>query len=204
MDRRQLLTGSALLVLGTQVTGVAAQTPSSETKTFVLVPGSSFGSWVWRKVEPKLTAKGHRVFSVTNTGLGERAHLLTRDVNLETFVNDVIGVLKYNDITDAVLVGHSFAGVTITAVADRVPERIRHLVYVDAVILENGKSFFDQLPPEAKARAQKAAQDFSGGITTPTNPDTSKNPLGARIWGAGCVNDGREHGIWASMVRFAG
>jgi pimeloyl-ACP methyl ester carboxylesterase len=179
MDRRQLLTGSALLAIGAQVTGAAAQAPTGENKTFVLVPGASFGGWVWRKVEPKLVSAGHRVFSVTNTGLGERVHLMSREVNLETFINDVIGILKYNDINDAILVGHSFAGVTITAVADRVPERIKHLVYLDAVILENGKSFFDQFPPESKARAQKAAQDFSGGVTTPTNPpDVVRKNLG--------------------------
>jgi pimeloyl-ACP methyl ester carboxylesterase len=170
MNRRQLLTGSAVLALGAQMTGVAAQTPAAEKKTFVLVPGAGWGAWVWRRVEPKLQAAGHRVFSVTNTGLGERSHLLTRDVNLETFIKDVIAILTYNDITDAVLVGHSFGGVTITGVADAVPQKIRHLVYLDAVVLENGKSSFDYVPPEAKARTQKAAQDSSGGLTVPLGP----------------------------------
>lgn len=167
IDRRKFLTGSALLAFTTQVRGSSAQAPSPEKKTYVLVPGAFWGGWVWRKVEPKLQSAGHRVFSVTNTGLGERSHLLTRDVNLDTFVKDVLGVFTYNDITNAVLVGHSLAGVTITAVADAIPERIHHLVYLDAAVLEPGKSFFDYIAPEARARLQKVAQDSSGGITLP-------------------------------------
>ena len=179
MDRRQLLQGSALLAFATHVTGASAQAPSPEKKTYVLVPGAFWGAWVWRKVEPKLQSAGHRVFSITNTGLGERSHLLSREVNLDTFVKDVLGVFTYNDITNAVLVGHSFAGVTITAVADAIPERIRHLVYLDAIVLEPGKSAFDYSVPEARARSQKAAQDSSGGITIPPNPpEATKKNLG--------------------------
>jgi pimeloyl-ACP methyl ester carboxylesterase len=179
MDRRQLLKGSALVAVATQVTGASAQAPTSDKKTYVLVPGAFFGGWVWRKVEPKLQSADHRVFSVTNTGLGERSHLLSREVNLETFVKDVLGVFTYNDISNAVLVGHSFAGVTITAVADAIPERIRHLVYLDAIVLEAGKSYFDQFPPDAKARVQKAAQDSSNGVTIPFNPpEVVKKSLG--------------------------
>jgi len=81
MDRRQLLTGSALLAFGLHVTSASAQAPSPEKKTYVLVPGAFWGAWVWRKVEPKLQSAGHRVFSITNTGLGERSHLLSREVN---------------------------------------------------------------------------------------------------------------------------
>jgi len=170
IDRRKLLAGSALFAFTAQVTGASAQALSPEKKTYVLVPGASWGAWVWRKVEPKLEPAGHRVFSVTNTGLGERSHLLTREVNLDTFVKDVINIFTFNDITNAVLVGHSFAGVTITAVADAIPERIRHLVYLDSIVLEPGKSAFDYSAPEARARSQKAAQDSSGGITLPLNP----------------------------------
>src|SRR3954471_24225674 len=107
MNRRQLLAGCALASFA--ASGATAQAPSSEKKTYVLVPGAFWGGWVWRKVEPKLQSAGHRVFCVTNTGLGERSHLLTREVNLDTFVKDVVGVFTYNDITNAVLVGHSFA-----------------------------------------------------------------------------------------------
>lgn len=170
MDRRQLLTGSALLAFATQLAGASAQGQSSEKRTYVLVPGAFWGGWVWRKVEPKLQSAGHRVFAVTNTGLGDRSHLLSREVNLDTFVKDVVAVFTYNDITDAVLVGHSFAGMTITAVADAIPERLRHLVYLDAHVPEPGKSLFDLLPPDARARSQKAAQDSSGGITLPKPP----------------------------------
>lgn len=179
MNRRQLLAGSALLALGSNASGALAQVASSEKRTYVLIPGAFWGGWVWRKVEPKLQAAGHKVFSVTNTGLGERAHLLSREVNLDTFVKDVLGVFTYNDISNAVLVGHSFAGETITAVADAIPERIAQLVYLDAIVLESGKSFYDQFPPDARARGQKAAQDSSGGITLPkTPPEAVKKNLG--------------------------
>src|SRR5215203_206810 len=178
MDRRQLLTGSALLAFGLHVTSASAQAPSPEKKTYVLVPGAFWGAWVWRKVEAKLLGAGHRVFSVTNTGLGERSHLLSREVNLDTYIKDLLNIFTYNDISNAVLVGHSYSGMTITGVADAIPERIRHLVYLDAIVIEPGMTFYDQYPPEAKARGQKAAQDSSGGITLPKSPpETVKKNL---------------------------
>lgn len=99
---------------------------------FVLVPGAWLGAWVWNKITPKLEEKGHKVFPVTLTGMGDRVHLASRDFGVETAIQDVLNVIEFNDIDDFVLVGHSFAGKIVAAVADRVPEKVRSLLYLDA------------------------------------------------------------------------
>ncbi|MDF2704474.1 MAG: major facilitator superfamily transporter [Nonomuraea muscovyensis] len=108
--------------------------------TYVLVPGMWFGGWCFAELTEALRDQGHRVFPLTLTGLSERAHLLNGGVNLDTHVQDVTGVLAAEDIRDAVLVGHSYGGMVITGVADRMPERAGSLVYLDAVVPEDGDS----------------------------------------------------------------
>ena len=99
---------------------------------FVLVPGAWLGAWAWNKVTPLLEQKGHDVYPVTLTGMGERVHLASKDIGMETVVQDVLNVIRYNDLDDFVLVGHSFAGKVAAAVADRIPDRVRLLLYLDA------------------------------------------------------------------------
>ncbi len=99
---------------------------------FVLVPGAWLGAWAWKEVGPRLERAGHAAFPVTLTGMGERAHLLTKDVGMETAIQDVLGVIRYNELDDLVLVGHSFAGKVAAAVADRAHERVRKVLYLDA------------------------------------------------------------------------
>lgn len=99
---------------------------------FVLVPGAWLGSWVWKKVTPILEKRGHEVFPITLTGMGDRVHLASSNVGIETAIQDVLNEIKYNDIEDFVLLGHSFAGKVAGAVADRVPEKVRLLLYLDA------------------------------------------------------------------------
>jgi len=99
---------------------------------FVLVPGAWLGAWAWKEVTPRLEEKGHRAYPVTLTGMGERVHLATRDVGMETAIQDVLNVMRYNEIEDLVLVGHSFAGKVAAAVADRAHEKVRKVVYLDA------------------------------------------------------------------------
>lgn len=101
--------------------------------TFVLVPGAWLGSWVWKKVTPILEKKGHTVYPITLTGMGDRVHLATKDVGIETAIQDVLNVIEYNDIDDFVLVGHSFAGKVAGAVADRVANKVRLILYLDAL-----------------------------------------------------------------------
>ena len=100
---------------------------------FVLVPGAWLGAWVWKDVASLLERDGHSVHPVTLTGMGERAHLATRDVGMETAIQDVLNVVKYHELDDFVLVGHSFAGKVAAAVADRAHERVRKVVYLDAL-----------------------------------------------------------------------
>ena len=100
--------------------------------TFVLVPGAWLGGWVWKKVIPLLEERGHKAHAVTLTGMGERVHLAARDLGIETAIQDVLNVIEYNDLNDFVLVGHSFAGKVVAAVADRAPKKVRMILYLDA------------------------------------------------------------------------
>jgi len=99
---------------------------------FVLIPGAWLGAWAWEKVTPLLEDKGHEVYPVTLTGMGDRSHLASPDLGMETAVQDVLNVMKYNGIDDLVLVGHSFAGKVAAAVADRAHDKVQKIVYVDA------------------------------------------------------------------------
>ena len=131
--------------------------------TFVLVPGMWLGGWAWRDVAEPLRAAGHRVYPVTLTALGERVHLGGPQTNLDTHVADVVNLLHYEDLHDVVLAGHSFAGTVIAAVADRVPERIARLVYVDTWPLPDGVAHIDSSSPERRrAEEQKVAAQGEG------------------------------------------
>ena len=101
---------------------------------FVLVHGARHGGWCWQRVARLLRAAGHDVYTPTLTGLGERAHLLSPAIGLDTHIKDILGVLFYEDLRDVVLVGHSSAGMVITGVAEQTAERLRHLVYLDAFV----------------------------------------------------------------------
>jgi pimeloyl-ACP methyl ester carboxylesterase len=137
------------------------------SKTYVLVHGGWHGGWCWTRVAEPLRASGHRVFTPTQTGLGERSHLVSPAITLEVFIQDVVNVLEWEDLTDVILVGHSFGGVSITGTADRVPWRIRHLVYLDAVVLEDGQNRYSALPAGVAETRRKLAQESSGGVLLP-------------------------------------
>ena len=111
--------------------------------TFVLIHGGIQGGWVWKRVAALLRAAGHEVYTPTLTGCGERAHLLTRDIGLETHVQDVVNVLEYEDLRDIILVGHSYGGTVVTVVADRARDRLAHLVIVDGAQPLPGQSMLD-------------------------------------------------------------
>lgn len=114
--------------------------------TFVLVHGAWFGGWCWRRVTPLLRGGGHRVFTPTLTGLGERAHLFTPEIDLDTHVTDLVSMLEFEELTNVVLVGHSYAGMVITGAAQKAAYRLRELVYLDAFLPEDGTSLNDFLP----------------------------------------------------------
>ena len=118
--------------------------------TFVLVHGSWAGSVVWRELAPRLGKAGHDVYAPTLTGIGGRKHLLSRQIDLNTHIQDVIGVIDDADLSNIVLVGHSYGGMVISGVADRVPEKVASLVYLDAFGPENGQSCLSLLPPDRR------------------------------------------------------
>ncbi|HEX7388038.1 MAG TPA: alpha/beta fold hydrolase [Castellaniella sp.] len=134
--------------------------------TYVLVHGAWHGGWCWSRVAERLRSAGHRVFAPTLTGLGERSHLLSSSINLDTFIQDIHNVLIWEDLHDVVLVGHSFGGLVISGVADQLANRIQRLVYLDAFLLPPGISTFDSLPPETVAKIEQRAT-ATGGILPP-------------------------------------
>ena len=136
---------------------------------FVLVHGAFHGGWCWSRVAAILRRDGHDVFTPTQTGLGERRHLLSADIKLDTFVTDICEVLETEELTDVVLVGHSFGGISITGAADRMPERIRRLVYLDSRILENGQSMLD-VDPQRSGAWTRAAEAHGGLALSPPDP----------------------------------
>ncbi|TXG83280.1 MAG: alpha/beta fold hydrolase, partial [Thermomicrobiales bacterium] len=113
---------------------------------FVLIHGAWHGGWCWKKVIPLLRAAGHDVFTPTLTGLGERVHLLSPDIDLSTHISDVLGVLEYEDLTNVVLVGHSYGGMVISGVAEQADSRLGTVVYLDAFLPEDGKALRDYAP----------------------------------------------------------
>lgn len=137
---------------------------------FVLVHGAWHGGWCWARVAPLLRAAGHAVFTPTLTGLGERRHLISRDITIATFTLDLMNVIEMEELSDIVLVGHSFAGLPVSGVADRMPERLRHLVYLDSLLVQPGQSPFDGLSPAVVAARRRAAQETSGGLSLPVPP----------------------------------
>jgi pimeloyl-ACP methyl ester carboxylesterase len=141
---------------------------------YVLVHGAWHGGWCWGKVAERLRAAGHRVFTPTLTGLGDRAHLIAPHVGLATYAEDVISTLEMEDLSDVVLVGHSFGGAVISGVADARADRVRRLVFLDSFLLQSGQSPFSQLPPEMiearKAGAIKTSGPFGETLAMPPPP----------------------------------
>jgi pimeloyl-ACP methyl ester carboxylesterase len=112
-------------------------------ETFVLVHGATAGGWEWKSTGQSLTDDGHTVYRATLTGLGERMHLNGPDVDLRMHINDVVNLILFEDLKDVVLTGHSYGGMVITGVMDRVPERIKHVVFLDAAVPDDGMSLWD-------------------------------------------------------------
>src|SRR5712692_286992 len=136
---------------------------------FILIHGAWRGSWTWTRVRRLLAAAGHQVFTPTLTGLGERSHLLSRDVGLDTHVADVANLMIWESLRDIVLVGHSYGGAVVRHVADRMPDRIRSLIYLDAFVPENGKAVFDYLPDSGEGD-RKLAVAHGDGWRVPPRP----------------------------------
>lgn len=133
----------------------------------VLVHPAWFGGWCWRKLVPLLRAHGHEVHTPTLTGLGERAHLAHPGIDLDVHITDIVDVLACDDLHSVVLLGNSSAGMVITGVAERVPERISQLVYLDAFVPEDGQCLLDLVPPDRRAAMQAQVDTEGGGWLLP-------------------------------------
>ena len=139
--------------------------------TFVLVHGSMHGGWCWKRVAPLLRAAGHEAYAPTLTGLGERAHLAHPGIDLDTHVRDVLGVVEYEDLDGVVLVGHSYGAVVVTGVADRLPARVAHLVYLDGAMADDGQSALDFFPPDWQAARRALVEAEGDGWRLPPPAD---------------------------------
>lgn len=125
--------------------------------TFVLVHGAGSGGWNWRKVIPPLRAAGHRVYTPTLTGCGERAHLNRAGIGLETHILDVVGTLRWEELSEVVLVGHSYGGNVITGVAELAHDRLAQLVYLNANVPRDGESMVDLMGQDPRTFRERAA-----------------------------------------------
>jgi len=140
------------------------------TATYVLVPGFWLGAWVWRAVADSLRERGHVVHAVDLPGMGERAHLASPRTDLTTHIDAVVDLLEQQNLHDVVLVGHSYGGLVTTGAADRVPERVARLVYVDAGPLPNGMAQADFEGPEARAANEELVRTHGRGWQLPPPP----------------------------------
>ena len=146
---------------------------------FVLVHGTGHGGWCWKFVRDILDEQGHRVYTPTLTGCGERVHLLHPDIGLEMHIQDIVNVLEWEELENVVLVGHSYGGLVISGVADRAKERLRHLVYLDAIVPGDGDSLLS-------ARRDASAEEVVAN---------------KEIWGPNCAGRRVCHGLLRHDVR---
>lgn len=143
-DRRKAMGMTGALVAAAAASSSLATTPRPDAKraTYVLIHGGGHGGWCWKRVAEPLAAQGHRVYAPSLTGLADRSHLLSPGIDLDTHITDVVNLLDWEDLSDVILVGHSYGGMVITGTADRAPGRIGQLVYLDAAHPKNGDPLF--------------------------------------------------------------
>ncbi len=138
--------------------------------TYVLCHGGWSGGWQWRDMATRLRAAGHDVYTPTFTGLGERVHLASREVDLHTYIQDILMVLKYENLHDVVLLGYSISGAVISGVAEAATDRIGQLVYLDAYVLRDGESIADQIGADITGALQHTADLVGDGWWLPHDP----------------------------------
>lgn len=164
MKRRGFVGAAAAAWPGLPLVAAAQPTGPARKRTFVLVHGAWHGGWCWARVAQRLRAQGHVVYTPTLTGLADRRHLLSPQVNLDTHVQDITLLLEHEELADVVLVGHSYAGIVISGVADRMPGPLRHLVYLDALLLESGRSIFSSFSKDVVAQRLRAIRETGAGV----------------------------------------
>src|SRR5829696_4164216 len=150
--------------------GLLAKKEALRMAVYVLVGGGWIVSWCWQGVVRRLREEGHDAYPVTLTGLGERVHLANPEVNLETHITDVVNLIEFEDLHDVVLLGHSYAGLVVTGVADRVPDRISQLVYLDTGPIPNGTALIETFPPEVREHVERQVEELGAGWRFPVPP----------------------------------
>ena len=168
--RRGFLGAAGTGVGGLALSGLAGAAEPRETprRTFVLVHGAWHGGWCWRRVADLLERAGHKVYTPTLTGLGERSHLLDDGIDLETHVQDVVNLFAWEDLEDAVLCAHSYGSWVISCVVEQVLSQVASIVFVDSFMPEDGQSGLSTAPPAARESVEKALKE--GAISRPAPP----------------------------------
>ena len=138
--------------------------------TILVANGAWSAGWAWKKMRPLIREQGHELITPTYAGLGERVHLANPEIGLETHIADILGVLQFEDLQNVTLIGHSYGGMVATAVADRAPERLAQLVYLDAFVPRNEQCLLDLESAETRARMREAARTAGDGWRIPPNP----------------------------------
>lgn len=165
--------------------------------TFVLVHGTTAGGWVWKDIARPLRAAGHEVYTPTLTGLGERVHLLSRNIGLDTHITDIVNVIRFEKLRNVILVGHSYGGMVITGVAEQIANRIEELVFFDAIVPYDGESAVAAVGETTCEEIQREVEEEGQGWLIPvrhgpndipanntphpwktwTDPLTTRNPV---------------------------
>ena len=146
----------------------------SSKKTILVCHGAWSAGWAWKKMHPLMRAAGHRLVTPSYTGLGERVHLASPSIDLDTHIEDILNVIKYEDLRDIVLIGHSYGGMVATGVADRARDRVAQLIYLDAFVPEDGQSLLD-LNESDRQRMQELVKDGGWRVPPrPISPDTEE------------------------------
>ncbi|WP_326639566.1 alpha/beta hydrolase [Streptosporangium sp. NBC_01755] len=153
--------------------------------TYLLVPGFWLGAWAWEKVTRPLREAGHEVHPVTLTGLGDRAHLAGPGVDLETHIQDIVNTVVFADLNEVILVAHSGAGAPVTGAADRIPERVARIVYLDSGPLADGMTQLDTNEPEWRAFIEKRVAEQGDGVGYPLPSWEEQERAGAGLEGLG-------------------
>lgn len=135
--------------------------------TYVLIGGAWIGGWAWQRVAQRLRRRGHAVYPATLTGLGERAHLGRPEVDLQTFIADIVNLILYEDLTEVTLVGHSYSGIVVSGVADRLGERVTRLVFCDSAPFVDGEAYADILPVDAQSGLRQTVARNGDGWRLP-------------------------------------
>lgn len=179
VSRRKLVSMGVGLVATAEIAPAVLARAEAKSATFVLVHGAWHGGWCWRRVSDRLMAKGHYVIAPTLSGVGERSHLPPDSIGLSTQINDVVGEIRWKDLSGIVLVGHSYGGMVITGVAEQLRDRISAIVYLDAFLPADGQSLFDithTTPPAVLAIKPHPASYFHVNATDSAWVDSKLTP----------------------------